>query len=57
MAFELFYEKDNTLATEKLTELFLMNPVVQREHRDVVRKKTSAWRSLNFNRRVKKQVF
>ena len=41
----------------KLQELFLANPTTVRPERRVPRKKPSAWRSLHYQRHVKKIVF
>ena len=57
MAFELFYEKDTDYAVDQLTKLFSMNTLTQRKHRVVPRREASAKRSLNFHKRIKKQVF
>jgi hypothetical protein len=42
---------------EKLKKLFLANPTTVRPERIVPRKKPSAWRSLHYQRNVKKAVF
>lgn len=58
MAFEIFFNESNkAVVLSKLTKLFAMNPVVVRENREVIRKKTSPTRSLNFQKRMRKHVF
>ncbi len=58
MAFEIFFtEPDKNLVLDKLAKLFVMNPVIVREDRKVVRKKISDTQSLNFQKRVRKHVF
>jgi hypothetical protein len=57
-AFDLLYSKIPTqLLTEKLTALFLTNPVLVRKDRNPPRKKSSASRLLNFHKRQKKHCF
>jgi hypothetical protein len=50
-------EEDKILLGEKLSKLFVMNPIVVRKDREVPRKKTSNTQSFNFQKRVKKHVF
>ena len=58
MAFELFfYEKDETMIEEKLTQLFKTNTLVQREGRNVTHKKFSWPKTINFQKRNRKHVF
>ena len=58
MAFDLFFnEKDQQKTNEQLTELFMTGTIVQRQERSPPRKKISARRSLNFQKRTKKHVF
>lgn len=57
-AFDLLLgEKETDLLEEKLTALFLMNPTLERKHRNPPRKKSSARRLLNFQKREKKHCF
>lgn len=53
----LFGDTEIKTLEEKLTALFLMNPVIVREHRNPPRKKSSARRLLNFQKRRKKHCF
>lgn len=57
-AFEIFYES-GALAEkmEKLTQLFLMNPITVRKNRKVPRRPHSDARSLYYQKQVKKAVF
>lgn len=58
MAFEIFFnEPDKEKVIDKLTKLFVMNPVTVRPDRKVLRKKTSDTQSLNFQKRMRKHVF
>lgn len=58
MAFEIFFnEPDKGMITEKLTNLFVMNPVTVRENRKVPRNKISDTQSMNFQKRKRKHVF
>jgi hypothetical protein len=58
MAFDLLYSKDDTDKTlEKMLKLFITNPVIKRPEREVKRYKTSARKSLNFQKRACKHVF
>ena len=58
MAFEIFLsESDKEQMFDKLTKLFVMNPVTIRKDRQGLRKKTSDTQSLNFQKRVRKHVF
>jgi len=58
LAFEIFFtEKDQSILFEKLDRLFSMNTVVVRKDRTVPRKKISATRSFNFQKRMRKHVF
>lgn len=58
MAFEIFFlEPDKDKVMDKLMKLFVLNPVVVREGRQVPRKKTSDTQSLNFQKRMRKHVF
>ncbi len=41
----------------QLQSLFLRNPVYQRPHRKVPRRKKSPWRSYNYQRNIKKAVY
>ena len=57
-AFDLLFGDTETEALEeKLTALFLMNPTVERKHRNPPRKKSSARRLLHFHKRQKKHCF
>lgn len=58
MAFEIFFnEPDKNKIINKLTKLFLMNPIVLREDRQLLRKKISDIQSLNFQKRKKESMF
>ena len=58
MAFELFFnEPDKNNIITKLAQLFILNPVIVREERHMVRKKISDTQSLNFQKRKRKHVF
>jgi hypothetical protein len=59
LAFQIFfYEKDETMAIEeKLTQLFKVNTLVQREGRNSPRKKFSWPKTINFQKRNRKHVF
>lgn len=58
MAFEIFFnESDKNKIDEKLTKLFVMNPVTVREDRIVPRKKISDTQSMNYQKRKRKHVF
>jgi Transposase DDE domain len=58
MAFEIFFnEADKDKINDKLTQLFIMNPVTVRKNRKVPRKKISDTQSLNFQKRARKHVF
>lgn len=58
MAFQLFfYEKDETMIEEKLTQLFKTNTLVQREGRNASHKKFSWPSTINFQKRSRKHVF
>lgn len=58
MAFDIFFnEKNKSLVLEKLDSLFRMNPVVVRGNREVLRKKVTDTKSLNFQRYKRKHVF
>lgn len=58
MAFEIFFnEHDKNKIINKLTKLFIMNPVIVREDRQKLRKKISDTQSLNFQKRKRKHVF
>lgn len=58
MAFELFFnEPDKDKVMNKLTTLFMMNPIIIREARHVPRKKISDTKSLNYQKRMRKHVF
>lgn len=48
---------DETLTMKKLTELFLLNPIVVRNNRDIARKKISFKQSLNYQKRKRKFCF
>lgn len=57
-AFELFYEPGELHEKmEKLTQLFLMNPITVRKNRKVPRRPHSDARSLYYQKQVKKAVF
>lgn len=53
----LFSDMNTDLLLEKLTALFLTNPILARPHRNPPRKKTSASGLLNFHKRQKKHCF
>ncbi len=58
MAFEIFSrEKDKEAILNKLVKLFMMNPVLVRNNRQVEREKISPIKSLNFQKRARKHVF
>lgn len=58
LAFQLFfYEKDETMIEEKLTQLFKTNTLVQREGRNAPRKKFSWPKTINFQKRNRKHIF
>lgn len=59
MAFEIFTNNQNQEeAFRKMILLFKTNPVLQRPERlSPPRRKTSALRSYNFLRRIKKMIF
>lgn len=58
MAFEIFYrEPDKNKVIDKITKLFVMNPVTVRANRQVPRKKISDTKSLGYQKRVRKHVF
>jgi len=58
MAFEIFFnEPDKNKIINKLTQLFIMNPVTVRKDRQMLRKKISDTQSLNFQKRKRKHVF
>lgn len=58
MAFKIFQtEWDQEKILDKLMELFVMNPILVRENREVPRKHVTDTQLLNFYKRVKKQVF
>lgn len=58
MAFEIFFnEPDKNKIINKLTRLFIMNPVTVREDRQMLRKKISDTQSMNFQKRKRKHVF
>lgn len=58
MAFEIFFNEPNKdKVTDKLTKLFVMNPIIVREDRQVPRKKISNTQSMNFQKRKRKHVF
>ncbi len=58
MAFEIFFtESDKGKIFDKLMKLFVMNPVIVRENRQVIRRNTSDTQSLNFQKRMRKHVF
>lgn len=58
LAFDIFFnEKDRDKVAKKLEQLFLQNPILKRPNRIVERKKPSARKSLNFQMRMKKQIF
>ncbi len=58
MAFEIFFtESDKGKIFDKLMKLFVMNPVIVRENRQVIRRSTSDTQSLNFQQRMRKHVF
>jgi len=57
-AFEIFYESgDLAEKMEKLTQLFLMNPITVRKNRKVPRRPHSDARSIYYQKQVKKAVF
>jgi hypothetical protein len=58
MAFELFFsEKDRDRTEEKLTQLFRMNTLVQRNGRSPPRQKHSPQKTINYQKRSRKHVF
>jgi len=58
MAFEIFFnEPDKNKIINKLTQLFIMNPVTVRKDRQMLREKISDTQSLNFQKRKRKHVF
>jgi hypothetical protein len=58
MTFDIFFnEPDKNKIDEKLTKLFVMNPVTVREDRIVPRKKISDTQSMNYQKRKRKHVF
>jgi hypothetical protein len=58
MAFEIFFnEPDKDKVNDKLTQLFMMNPITVRDNRKVPRKKISDTQSLNFQKKRRKHVF
>lgn len=58
MAFELFFNEGNAeKAYEKLSILFRTGTIVQRTDRSPPREKTSARKSLNYQKRSRKHVF
>jgi len=57
-AFDLLWgDVEIALLEEKLTALFLTNPIHDRKHRNPPRKKSSSRRLLNFHKRQKKHCF
>ena len=58
LAFELlYYEIDKEVVLDKLENLFMTNMNVKRSNRKVMRKDISDTRSLNYQKRSRKQVF
>jgi hypothetical protein len=58
MALDIFFnEKDLDKTSEILTLLFKTNTIVQRNDRSPPREKISPRKSLNYQKRIKKQVF
>lgn len=58
MAFEIFLnEPDKNKIINKLTKLFIMNPITVRKDRKVLRKRIFQNQSLNFQKRKRKHVF
>ena len=59
LAFDIFFnEKDREQVTKKLEQLFLQNAILKRPDRVIERRvNDSSRKSLNFQTRVKKQVF
>lgn len=58
MAFDIFFNEKNQEKTNiKLTQLFMTGTIVQRKDRSPPREKTSARKSLNFQKRKRKHVF
>ena len=58
MAFELFYRESNIeKIIDKLTNMFLTGTLVSRSNRQVERKDISHFRSLMYQKCIKKQVF
>jgi len=57
-AFDLLLgDVETAILEEKLTALFLTNPIHDRKHRNPPRKKSSSRRLLNFHKRQKKHCF
>jgi len=58
MAFEIFANNDSIdIKLDKIFKLFLMKPNITKIDREVERKKITARRALNFNKRKRKRVF